>query len=132
MRCGAVLRIFVLALLLGLLASPFTYSLNEEETAELTAILTELNKGLTKIESGLDEASEEQKKLERELNVLGGKTKELERELHEQKRAQIKLEAQLEDLSNSYERIQRKNKVLTWVAGGAIGVSLAAGIIVLF
>lgn len=132
MRCGQVLKISVLVLFLLSLASVHSYSLDTEEVADLTAILTDLNEGLTKIESGLKEASSEQAKLEEELNVLGKQTKLLEADLHEQKKAQLKLEAQLENLRDSYESMESRNRILTWVAGGAVGMSIAAGLIAIF
>ena len=114
----------VLALLL-LVLSP-TYSLDEAEAQELTQILTELNSGLEKVESGLTEISSGQKTLEKELNVVSKQAKELSEEQLKQKKDLAKLEARLQNLSDSYDEIESDNRLLKWMAGGSAAFAIVS------
>ena len=130
--CSKQLKISFMALALLLLVLSPTYSLDEAEAQELTQILTELNSGLNKIESGLTEASTGQEKLEGELTVLHNKTKLLEGDLHKQKTELMKLEAQLQNLRDLYDEIETKNRLLRGLAIGASAMAVTAIVITVF
>ena len=124
--CSKRLKIFCMALALLLLVLLPTYSLDEAEAQELTQILTELNSGLTKVESGLNEIESGQKTLEKELNVVSKQAKELSEEQLQQKKDLAKLEARLQNLNDSYEEIERENRLLKWMVGGASAVAIVS------
>ena len=96
------------------------------EAQELTQILTELNSGLTKVESGLTEISSGQKTLEKELNVVSKQAKELSEEQLKQKKDLAKLEARLQNLSDSYDEIESDNRLLKWMAGGSAAFAIVS------
>src|SRR6056297_2001436 len=130
--CSKQLKISFMALALLLLVLSPTYSLDEAEAQELTQILTELNSGLEKVESGLTEIESGQKTLEKELNVVSKQAKELSEEQLKQKKDLAKLEARLQNLSDSYDEIESENRRLKWLAGGASAMAITAIVIAVF
>jgi len=102
------------------------------EAQELTQILTELNSGLIKVESGLTEISSGQKTLEKELSGVKNKAKELEAESIQQKKELAKLEGQLQNWRDLYDEMEAENKRLKWLAGGASAMAITALVIAVF